>query len=386
LLRRAVDQLRAGRTLRLAAGNALVGGLASAAFGRGARLMVSAPALRLIKEGDRVTGAFVDTPQGPMRIEARRGVVIATGGFQHDSEVRARLFPTGATNPEVWGAFPYGNAGDGIRMGVEAGGVFDTDMKSPIALSPLTRLHSGEGVLEVAPVLFNFKMPGVIAVTRDGRRFVNESNSYHDFGVALLDKTRGEPEAVAWLICDHRALRRYGLGAVMPAPLPYRAQIRSGYLKRGATVRELAEEAGIDASGLEATIARFNEHARRGEDPEFGRGTNAFQRAGGDAGHKPNPCVAELARPPYYAVRVFVGSVGSFAGLKTDEHCRVIDEQGHAIEGLYAAGNDMASISGGDYIAGGITIGPAMTFGYIAARHAASAPSAGEQSPAAAAA
>lgn len=364
------DQVRAGRTMRLALGNALIGGLASAAFSSGLRLWTSTPARRLLSSGGRIIGAQVDTPEGERRIIARRGVIIGTGGFPHDAVRRAEVFPAGATAPEVWGMLPYGNSGDGIRMGEAVGGQFNARMSSPIALTPITRLHSGEGALETMPCFFNRGMPGVIAVTRDGNRFCNEGRSYHDLGTALLAKTRGEPEAVAWLVFDHRYLRRYGNGPILPWPVPYKRFVRNGYLKTGQTVRALAEACGIEPGGLEASVARYNHFAKDGTDPDFHRGTNAFDIANGDPEHKPNPCIGPLDKAPYYAIRVFAGCVGTFAGLDADEHARVLGADGHPIDGLYVVGNDMASITGGDYIAGGCTLGPGMTFGYLAAKHA----------------
>jgi succinate dehydrogenase/fumarate reductase flavoprotein subunit len=153
--------------------------------------------------------------------------------------------------------------------------------------------------------------------------------------------------------------------------MPIRPFLKSGYIKRGDTPRELADACGIDRGGLERTIAAFNRPARRGEDPEFGRGSDAYQRFNGSPGHVPNPCIAPLETPPFYAVRVVPGELGTFAGIATNEHAQVIDHTGAPIAGLYAVGNDAASVMGGTYPGAGITIGPAMTFGYIAARHAA---------------
>jgi len=371
LLLRVRDQFLAGRTLRLGAGNALVGALAAGAFQRGLELWTEAPARELIRDGDRVVGAIIDTPNGHVRIDARHGVILAAGGFPHDSKRRAELFPQGATAPEVWGVMPYGNSGDGIRLGESVGGRFNADMKLAISLAPISTLHVGEGALSTMPIFTNRGMPGVIAVTRDGRRFANEGRSYHDVAVDLLKKTAGDPEAVAWIVCDHRVIRRYGMGRAYPFPLPYRRFVKGGYLKRGRTIRELAENAGVDADGLERSVLAYNRSAAEGTDPEFNRGTNAFDIVNGDPEHKPNPCVGPLEEAPYYAIRVFAGCLGTFAGLQTDENAQVVDASGHPIAGLYAVGNDMASITGGDYMAAGCTLGPGMTFGYIAARHAA---------------
>jgi succinate dehydrogenase/fumarate reductase flavoprotein subunit len=176
----------------------------------------------------------------------------------------------------------------------------------------------------------------------------------------------GTTPAEAWLIGDHRFQRRYGLGRSRPTPFPMRSLIKSGYLKRSSTLRGLADLCGIDSAELCETVERFNRHARQGDDPEFGRGTTPYNRALGDPSHKPNPCVAPIERPPFYAVRMVPGSFSTFAGLETDAQARVVDRNGHAIPGLFAVGNDMASVMGGFYPAGGINLGPAMTFGYVA--------------------
>jgi succinate dehydrogenase/fumarate reductase flavoprotein subunit len=180
----------------------------------------------------------------------------------------------------------------------------------------------------------------------------------------------GRPPA-AWLLADHRALRRYGLGAVRPSPSPIGRHLQSGYLVRAASLRSLASATGLDADALEATVRAFNNAARQGADPEFARGASLFNRCSGDAAQKPNPSLAPLATGPFYAVRVDSGDIGTFVGLRTDAHARVLSASGDAIPGLYAAGNDAASLFGGDYPAAGITLGPALTFGHLAALHAA---------------
>jgi succinate dehydrogenase/fumarate reductase flavoprotein subunit len=178
-------------------------------------------------------------------------------------------------------------------------------------------------------------------------------------------------EVASWLVCTRAFQRRYGLGMSRPRPLPVAPFIRSGYIKSGRTVAELARNCGIDPQGLADTLAEYNRHAKRGEDPLFGRGTTIYNRYQGDARFTPNPCVAPIERGPFYAVKVVPGSFGTFAGIRTDAHARVVDAHGKPIAGLYAAGTDMASVMGGYYPAGGINLGPAMTFGYIAGSHAA---------------
>ena len=175
----------------------------------------------------------------------------------------------------------------------------------------------------------------------------------------------------SWLICTRAFQRRYGLGVSRPAPVPLGGWIRRGYIQTGRTPQELARACRIDAAGLAQTLAEWNRHAQRGEDPAFGRGTTAYMRLQGDPGVAPNPCVAPIARGPFYAVRVIPGSFATFAGIASDGRARALDGDGRAVPGLYAAGADMASVMGGFYPAGGINLGPALTFGHIAALDAA---------------
>ena len=187
----------------------------------------------------------------------------------------------------------------------------------------------------------------------------------------MIEASRARGETSCWLIADHRAIRRYGMGAIGPAPLPLGAHLKSGYLISAPGWSELAAQMGIDAGALRATIERFNANAAQGEDPDFGKGTDAYHRFNGDPTHKPNPCLAPLEKAPFYAMKLIPGDIGTFLGLRCDGHARVLDAAGRPISGLYAAGNDMTGVMGGTYPGAGITIGPALTFGYIAARHAA---------------
>ncbi len=268
---------------------------------------------------------------------------------------------------------PAGNTGDGLRLAESAGGRIDNSLPNAAAWVPVSLTTREDGTQGVMPHFIDRAKPGVIAVTRDGKRFANEGNSYHDFVQEMMKAIRPSEEIAAFLICDHRALRKYGLGCVPPFPMPIGRYVRSGYLKRGATVAELAAQAGIDAKRLAATVASFNAHATEGRDPIFGKGSRAYNRYQGDALHGPNPCVAPIKDGPFYAIKLVIGDLGTYAGIKTDEHARALDADGRPIPGLYAAGNDMASIMGGNYPGAGITLGPALTFGYIAGRHLAEA-------------
>jgi succinate dehydrogenase/fumarate reductase flavoprotein subunit len=210
--------------------------------------------------------------------------------------------------------------------------------------------------------------PGLIAVNRQGKRFVNEAVSYHEFVRAQL-RERNDARW-AWHICDNRFFWKYGLGKVRPFALSTRREVASGYLSRARTLAELAERIEVPPATLQQTVERFNAGARAGRDDEFGRGANIYQRHLGDADHQPNPCVAPIEHGPFYAVAVFPGDPGMAAGLMTDEHARVLRADDTPIEGLYACGNDMHSVMNGAYPGPGITLGPALVFGVIATQHA----------------
>jgi succinate dehydrogenase/fumarate reductase flavoprotein subunit len=322
---------------------------------------------KLVTEHDGVAGALVEHEGNAVFVRARRGVVLACGGFPHDIERRKQLFPHAPTGREHYSPSPAANTGDGLRLAEAVGGRVDRTIPHAAAWVPASVTRRPDGTQGVMPHFIDRAKPGVIAVTPKGERFTNEANSYHDFVQAMVKACRGEPEVFAWLLCDHRALRSYGLGCVAPSPLPIGRHLRSGYLKRGATVAELATRIGIAPEALQATLREYDAAARRGEDPAFGKGSKAYNRYQGDALVRPNPCVAPLEHGPYYAIRLVIGDIGTFAGLVTDENTQVLDASGTPIKGLYAVGNDATSIMGGNYPGAGITLGPALTFGYVAA-------------------
>jgi succinate dehydrogenase/fumarate reductase flavoprotein subunit len=280
---------------------------------------------------------------------------------------------------------PVSNTGDGINMAEAVGAVVDIRFKEPAAWMPVTRVDFGNGEIGVFPHLLDRYKPGVIGVLSNGRRFTNESNSYHDVGAAMVRACKDLPETAMWLVCDRATLSKYGLGYVKPAPMPIGRFIRSGYLFEGQTLAELARSAGIDVAGLEQTVREYNGPAANGEDPAFGRGSTAFNRYLGDPEHKPNPCVAPIRQGPFYAVRVVMGDLGTFDGIKTSVVGEVLRRDGSPIGGLYAVGNDRASIMGGNYPGAGITHGPNMTFGYVTGNHIADVASLAARRPAKAA-
>ncbi len=361
------DLARHGRGTRLFNGNALVARLMRSALDRGVRLIDSAPAMALVQEDGRVTGARLATPDGEVLVQAARGVVLATGGFPHDPARLEALAPQ-AGGKAHRSAAPPSNTGDGLRLGEGMGATVSGDLASAVAMAPVSLVPRPDGSTAHFPHLVERAKPGIIAVTPAGRRFGNEADSYHDFMAALVAATPAGRHPTCWLIADHRAQRRWGLGWAKPFPFPLGPAIRSGYLKRGRRLADLARACNIPEATLAETIARFNRHAARGEDPDFHRGRSPYNRVQGDPDHRPNPALAPLDRGPFYAVRIEPGSLGTFAGLVTDPAARVLDGGGAPILGLFAVGNDMASVMGGHYPSGGITLGPGMTFGYIAGR------------------
>jgi len=366
--RHLLDLARHGRAMHLVNGVALIARLAKSAEDRGVQLWESAPARRLLHTEGRVAGAVVETAGGEVAIHARKAVVLAAGGFPNDIQRRKALFPRTPTGHEHLALPPLGANGDGLRLGESVGAQVADDLHSPVAWAPVSKVPYKDGTSGHFPHIIERAKRGIIGVLANGKRFVNEANGYFDYVSAMVASAPGQ-QVASWLICSHSFQRRYGLGISRPFPLPVAPFIRNGYLKRGDTLEALASACGIDAHGLRATVSEYNRHARQGEDPAFGRGTTPYNRKQGDALHQPNPCVAPIEQGPFYAVKVEPGCFGTFAGLKTNAHAQVLDAHQQPIAGLYAAGCDMASIMGGHYPAGGINLGPAVTFGYIAARH-----------------
>lgn len=356
------------RGMQLVNGTALVGRLLQSARDLGVDIRVSSPVTELITNpSGHVTGAVASSPTGPIRVRSARGVVLAAGGFPRDVMRRRALFPHTPTGHEHWTLAPDTADGSGATLGESVGGHVRTDLAAPAAWCPVSLVPYRNGRVGTFPHIMDRAKPGSIGVLRTGHRFVNEANGYYDYVSAMLAATPEGESPQSWQIADSRFVRRYPLGMAKPRPVPLQPYVRSGYLVKGRTLDELARRCGIDPDGLERTVADFNVSARKGIDPEFGRGSTPFNRYGGDQTASPNPSLGPIEKAPFYAVRVVPGSFGTFAGLATDTHSRVVDDRGHPITGLYAVGTDQANVMGGHYPAGGVNIGPALTFGYAAA-------------------
>lgn len=369
LSRHALDVLRYKRGMTLTNGNALAARLAKSALDLNIDIYLNCPVHRLIESNGRVTGVEADTPSGRKMVVATKTVVLACGGFPHDPARRAALFTHVAKGQSHHSPSWEYNTGDGLTMAESLGAQVEQTMENAAAWTPVSLPARSDGKRGVMPHFIDRAKPGVIAVTRNGRRFVNESLSYHDFAIALMQACANQPEASAWLICDHRTLRRYGLGRVAPFPVPFGHHLRSKYLRKGATLADLARQIKLNPDVLNATVKRYNDHAQNGQDPDFHKGSTAYNRFQGDASHQPNPCIAPIEHGPFYAIQVFIGDIGTFAGLTTSVEGKVLKHDGHPIPGLYAVGNDATSIMGGNYPGAGITLGPALTFGYVLGKH-----------------
>jgi succinate dehydrogenase/fumarate reductase flavoprotein subunit len=366
LVRYAKDRLRYRRGTRLLMGNALAGRLLKSALDRKIDLRNHATVEEILIEDGAVTGVRANIDGRQRLIAARRGVVLATGGFPHDAALARQTIPHAENHFTM---SPVGNAGDGVHLALAAGGTLAEDNAGPAFWAPVSVMKLGDGrEIRFPHLILDRQKPGLVAVNATGRRFVNESASYHDFVEGMHRSHETVSTIPAFLICDRRFLRKYGLGLVRPGPRFLRPFIKAGYLVEARSIRELAGKLDLPSDALSETIARMNEYARTGEDPEFKKGGNAYNRYLGDPAHKPNPCLGPIDTPPFYAVRVYPGDIGTATGLRTDAHARVLDHDGHPVPGLFAVGNDMNSVMAGTYPAAGITLGPALTFGYIAGR------------------
>lgn len=371
LARHVWDLLRYGRGQQLVNGNALVARLLRSALDLGVEFLTDAPAVQLIQTEQRVKGAILDQKGQPLEITTRRGVVLACGGFPHDQTRLMQLSTQTTAEQPHHSAAPPENTGDGLRLGEQVGGQVADDLAHAVAWAPTSLVPRRNGQYRNFPHLIDRAKPGFLAVNAKGQRFTNEADCYHDFMEQLFSKTPTETPYEAWLICDHKARNRYGIGWAKPFPFWARYYQHKGYLFYGKTLADLAHACGINAANLEASVQRFNQYAAQGEDPDFGRGRSPYNKAQGEVLHGPNPSLRPL-QGPFYAVKLVPGSLGTFAGLKTDAQAQVLNAEGQAIVGLFAVGNDMNTAFGGYYPSGGITLGPGMTFGYIAGRYLAS--------------
>ena len=314
----------------------------------------------------RVVAVRLSSATGNARVLAKKGVVLASGGFNRDPVLRADKLP--GISAEWCPAAP-GHTGEALALARGLGAVEGQGAQSPAFWAPVSLRKRTDGSTAVFPhFVMDRAKPGMITVNQAGERFVNESTSYHLFALGMQAAQQAVP---AYLIADAKALRQYGMGMVRPGGKGLSPFLADGYLTEANSLQELADKLCISADGLAQSVANNNAFARAGVDTQFKRGVTAYQQNIGDAAAGGlNPNLGQISEGPYYAVKLYPGDIGAAQGLQTNEHAQVLNAQGQCIAGLYAVGNDMNSIMGGVYPAPGITIGPALVFASLAVKNA----------------
>ena len=372
ITRHARDRLFWPRGTRLVMGNALIGRLLLSLLKRGVHIVTDTELSSLVQQGSAIQGVVLtQSRQGQTvqrKVLASGGVVLASGGFNRHPQRRSEMLP--GAHPD-WSPAAPGHTGQALDLALQAGAALGEGGLSHAFWAPVSIRRRADGSTAAFPhFVMDRGKPGMLTVNQAGRRFLNESTSYHLFGIEM-QKQADAPSVPCWLICDAAALKRYGLGMVRPGGRGLAPFLADGYLIQANTVAALARQLQMEATVLQATLSEFNAMADQGIDTQFNRGTTDYQRANGDANWPgPNPCLGALREAPYYAIRLYPGDIGAATGLRTDTHARVLNAEGQALPGLYACGNEMHSIMGGVYPAPGITIGPGLVYGYLAAQHA----------------
>jgi succinate dehydrogenase/fumarate reductase flavoprotein subunit len=369
ILRHIADRLQYPRGTRLVMGNALIGRLLYSLEQRKVAIAMNTSLEQIHTNASGVNA--VTLLQGGKRrtIKVTGGVILATGGFNRNPKLRAQMLPGVDL---AWCPAAPGHTGEAHELALSMGAHYGTGGLTNSFWAPVSLRKRKDGSTAVFPhFVMDRAKPGFITVNRKGERFLNESTSYHLFGLAMQEANKKTESIPAYLIGDARAIKKYGIGMVRPGPMGLSSALKDGYVTRGNTLEELAAKLGIDASGLKNSVTRINAFAEVGIDSDFARGTTAYQRNNGDATWQgKNPSIGPLNEGPYYAVRLYPGDIGAATGFVTDVNAQVLDASNKPIAGLYAVGNDMHSAMGGVYTAPGITVGPGLVFGYIAARHA----------------
>jgi len=361
-----LDRLRYARGTRLVLGNALVAQLLHALRERQVPVVTNARCRRLLLRDGRICGVELDGDAAT--IAASRGVVLAGGGFPANAEWRRQHLPEPVA--EYTPADP-GCDGSTLQLALDAGAGLGPAGLDNALWFPSSIARRADGSTAVYPhIVLDRAKPGLIAVDSTGKRFVNEAVSYHEFVRAMYRAHAETPAIPAFLVCDRAFIQRYGLGLIRPRSLSLRRYVGS-YLQEAPSIRELAQKIAVPAEALEATVARANTFAADGIDADFGKGGNIYDRSNGDPAVRPNPCLGTIRQLPFYALPVLPTPLGTSRGLCADVDALVLRASGAPIPGLYVCGNDMQSAFGGEYPGAGAQLGQAMTFAWIAARHAA---------------
>lgn len=353
------DKLKGRKSLAM--GRSLMAMLGYSVQQAGIPLWLNTPLRELILDNGRVVGVKVEKEGEMVAFEATKGVVMATGGFAHNEEMRKQYHPQPSTS--AWSLSNKSNTGDGIQIAQGVGAKLG--LMEDAWWGPVSKLPDDTPFFHVS----ERSQPGSLMVNKEGKRFTNESKPYSEL-IHLIHQKHAEGEGTipAYFIIDHKVRKRYSFGLMRAGPTPKKF-LESGSVFRADTLEELAKQVGIHPENLVATVKRYNEMAKKGKDLDFGKGDSAYDRRYGDPSVSPNPCMGPLETPPFYCMRLYPGDLGTKGGIVTDEFARVIREEGSVVEGLYATGNTSAAVMGNSYPGAGATIASAMTFGYVAALH-----------------
>jgi succinate dehydrogenase/fumarate reductase flavoprotein subunit len=363
-----IDRLTYTRGTRIMMGNALIGRLFYSLRRRKVPVLFGARITDLLGDTGGIIGARVSVGAKEIVVKARKGVVLATGGYAHNKRLRDAFMPQPVP---VHSMSCESNLGDGIAIGQRLGAATAPAQSTSGLWTPVSIVPRPDGSEGLFPhLVLDRAKPGLIAVNSAGHRFVNEAASYHDFVLAMFESEKTTRSIPAWLICEAAFLGKYGLGVIYPGHRYPGKFVNSGYVASAATLDDLAGKIGVDPVQLRNTVARHNKFAETGVDVDFGKGETELNRFNGDPDHAPNPCIGPLSKPPFYALAVWPADIAVSTGLATDADARVLGSDGKAIPGLYACGNDMASVMAGSYPGPGTTLGPAIVFAYRAAMHA----------------
>lgn len=380
LLRHFIDKLLYTRSTRLVMGNALIARMLYSYILKGGKVTTNTRATALLRDQEKVHSVMLEQTlaDGTLiqrTLRTRHGVVLATGGFNRHPEKRVEKLKGIQMD---WCPGAPGHTGKALDLALGLGAAWCDSPRSHAFWAPVSLRRRKDQSLAVFPhFVMDRAKPGMLTVDGSGKRYLNESTSYHLFGLAMQERQKLTSAIPSWLICDSTALHRYGLGMIRPGTKKLDEFLADGYLRRADSLEELGKILEIEPAQLVQTVERFNSFSDSAEDADFQRGTTFYQRSLGDptvnaAGitSGANPSLGALRTAPFYAIALYPGDIGASSGLKTNEHAQVLDTHAKPVCGLYACGNDMQSIMGGIYPAPGITIGPALVFGHIAATHA----------------
>lgn len=363
-VRFALDKRKLGRGSRLTMGNALIGRLLHSVLDAGVDLFEATPVEGLITADGKVTGVRATVKGVSTEIPAAKGVVLASGGFSANAEMRKAYIPFADQHVSI---LPYHNSGDGIAAATATGAAMGAENHANAVWAVVSKRTRDDGYVERYAHLIDMSKPGCIAVNKAGQRFGNEAS------VHFVEAMHATATVPAHIVANARFVKKYGMGLVLPGGGKIKEMLACGYMKTGNSLSELAAKIGVDPAGLEATALRVNADAASGKDTQFGKGDTQIDIEIGDPKHKPNACFGPMGAGPYYAVEIFPGDGSTTVGVKIDEQCRVIGQDGAPISGLWAAGLDANSIWQGKSPAHGCNVGPAMVTGYIAGKSVASA-------------